>query len=64
MTTMYETMWELAGEESGVVLVVRSTRGDVFGAFVNEALRENNVHYGDGSWCVCLYCSSRRWGVD
>lgn len=37
---------------AGIVLVVKDDRGDVFGAYVNEPLREHRGYYGDGSWCV------------
>lgn len=51
--TMYERMKVgLRGASGGVVLVVKDERGSVFGAYVNEGLREGPSYYGDGTWCA------------
>lgn len=48
---MYERMKVgLRGSSGGVVLVVKDGRGSVFGAYVNEALKEGPSYYGDGTW--------------
>ncbi|KAL8290322.1 hypothetical protein RQP46_002580 [Phenoliferia psychrophenolica] len=48
--TMYERMREgLDRTDSGVVIVVTDANGSVFGAYVNEGLRESRSYYGDGS---------------
>lgn len=49
--TMYERMKVgLRGSSGGVVLVVKDGRGSVFGAYVNEVLKEGSSYYGDGTW--------------
>lgn len=46
-------MQEVLGEiDGGCVIVVKDEKGSVFGAFVNEGLRETRGYYGDGSWSV------------
>lgn len=61
LKTMYECMEEVLGElDGGCVLVVKDTRGAIFGAYINEGLREQRSYYGDGSWCV----SHSRFGFD
>lgn len=51
--TMYERMRVgLCGSDSGVVLVVKDADGSMFGAYVNEGLKESRSYYGDGTWCV------------
>lgn len=56
LRTMYECMDEVLGEvDGGCVIVVRDTHGAVFGAFVNEGLREARGYYGDGSWYVLIF---------
>lgn len=56
--TMYERMKVgLRGSSGGVVLVVKDGRGSVFGAYVNEALKEGASYYGDGTWSARLFLS-------
>jgi hypothetical protein len=52
LSTMYENMYEILGGEidGGCVIVVKDSKGGIFGAFINEGLRENNRYYGDGTW--------------
>lgn len=51
IATMYERMRVgLRGSDSGVVIVVKDSAGSVFGAYVNEGLKESKTYYGDGSW--------------
>lgn len=58
--TMYERMRVgLRGSDSGVVLVVKDGEGNVFGAYVNEGLKESRSYYGDGTWCVCFHLAPR-----
>lgn len=48
---MYDRMKVgLRGVDGGVVLVVRDAKGSVFGAYVNEGLKESSSYYGDGTW--------------
>ncbi|KAI5477607.1 hypothetical protein MNV49_006094 [Pseudohyphozyma bogoriensis] len=60
--TMYERMKVgLRGAESGVVLVVKDVNGNVFGAYVNEGLKDSKSYYGDGScflWKASAFSSS------
>lgn len=38
------------GTSAGLVLVVQSSDGHCFGAFINEALRRSDAFYGSGEW--------------
>ncbi|KAK4700807.1 hypothetical protein P7C70_g5439, partial [Phenoliferia sp. Uapishka_3] len=51
MATMYERMRVgLLGADGGIVIVVEDDSGAIFGAYVNEGLKEGHGYYGDGSW--------------
>ena len=42
------------GSAVGCLLVVQDTRGSLFGAFTNEALRKHDGYYGNGEWSALL----------
>ncbi|SCV67394.1 BQ2448_5005 [Microbotryum intermedium] len=60
--TMYERMRiALKGVDGGVVLVVKDAQGSIFGAYVNEPLKESKHYYGDGTcflWKATPFSSS------